>query len=558
MIKKGSDIIVQAMLDEGVDTVFGYPGASVIPIYDSMYDRKGEITHYLTADEAGATHAADGYARSSGKVGTVLVSSGPGSTNTVTAVASAYFDSVPMVVFTGQVYRKNIGSDSFQEVDITSIVTPVTKYTHQVKSVEDLQLAIRKAYRIAREGRPGPVLLDLPKDVMVNTCEVKTYEEICMLDESKKVRHNASMNHDDIEIFSEYINKSQRPLIYAGGGIVMSGTSDILRALADKAQIPVVNSLMGQGIMDSTSPLSLGHVGMHGHLKSNYAMRNCDLLITLGARFSDRVTLEINEFAKNAKIIQADIDISEIGKIVGLNHFAHADLSVFMPHLLDRVIKKDRTEWIKAINETGSFDDDYTEEWNERNIIKAIKAKVGPEAFIATDVGQHQMWVSQYYGFNSPRKFVTSGGLGAMGFGLGAAIGTKIANMDSPVVLITGDGSFRMNLNELCTVHKFNLPIIVVVMNNGALGMVRQWQTIFNEKRYAETDITDDVNLVKLAEAFYMEGRRVENIADLEEAVGDAISENKAMLIEVMINKDSLVLPMIPVGGSYEDAIIGR
>ncbi len=558
MIKKGSDIIIQAMIDEGVDTIFGYPGASIIPIYDSMYDRKGEITHYLTADEAGATHAADGYARSSGKVGTVLVSSGPGSTNTVTAIASAYFDSVPIVVFTGQVYRKNIGSDSFQEVDITSIVTPVTKYTHQVKSVEDLQLAIRKAYRIAREGRPGPVLLDLPKDVLVNSCEVKTYEEIIHLDESKKLRHNASVSHDDIEIFSEYINKAQRPLIYAGGGIVMSGTSDILRTLADKAQIPVVNSLMGQGIMDSTSPLSLGHVGMHGHVKSNYAMRNCDLLIALGARFSDRVTLEINEFAKNAKIIQADIDISEIGKIVGLNHFAHADLSMFMPHLLDRVISKDRSDWIKSINETGSFNDDYTQDWTERNIIKAIKAKVGKEAFIATDVGQHQMWVSQYYGFDSPRKFVTSGGLGAMGFGLGAAIGAKVANKDTPVVLITGDGSFRMNMNELATVHKYNLPIIIVVMNNGALGMVRQWQTIFNEKRYAETDITDDVDLVKLAEAFYMKGIRVDNIKDLEAAVSEGISENKYLLIEAMIDKDSLVLPMIPVGGGYEDAILGR
>lgn len=556
MLKTGAEILIDSILAEGVDTIFGYPGASIIPILDYMYDKKNVLTHYLTAHEQGATHAADGYARSSGKVGTVLVSSGPGSTNTVTAIATAYYDSIPLVVFTGQVQNQNIGSDSFQECDIVSITTPITKYAHQIKEVSELQLEVRKAYRIATSGRPGPVLIDLPKDIQLSKTRVLPYEQIKAIDDARPKNIYTSFNYRAVEVFAEYINKSERPLILAGGGIIASNTSEILREMTEKADIPVVNSLMGQGIMDSNSRLSLGHVGMHGHERSNYAMRNCDLLITLGARFSDRVTAEIEEFAKNAKIIQVDIDHSEIDKIIQINYSLHADLRDFMPNLLEAVEERDRSEWIDYINENLEFNDDYTQEWTDRNIIKAIKHSVDKDSFIATDVGQHQMWVSQHYGFDNPRHFVTSGGFGTMGFGLGAAIGTQIANPDKKVVLVTGDGSFRMNMNELVTVTKYKLPIVIVVLNNGVLGMVRQWQTLFQNRRHFATTLTPDVDLIQLAKAFYIDAKTVDNIKDLEDAMREAIDARKPMLINALIDKDEMVFPIIPAGGSYEDAII--
>ncbi|NLW42092.1 MAG: biosynthetic-type acetolactate synthase large subunit [Tissierellia bacterium] len=556
MIKKGSEILIDAILDEGIDTIFAYPGASIIPILDYMYDKKDVLTHYLTADEQGATHAADGYARSTGNVGTVLVSSGPGSTNAVTAIATAYFDSIPLVVFTGQVQNQNIGSDSFQECDIVSITMPITKYSHQVKDVEELQLEVRKAYRIATSGRPGPVVIDLPKDIQLSKAETISFEEIKAIDDARPKNIHTSFNYRAVEVFAEYINKAERPLILAGGGIIASDTSDILRELTIKGDIPVVNSLMGQGIMDSNSRLSLGHVGMHGHKRSNYAMRNCDLLITLGARFSDRVTAEIEEFAKNAKIIQVDIDHSEIDKIIEINYSLHADLRDFMPNLLEAVEERDRSGWIDYINENLEFNDEYTEEWTPRNIIKAIKHSVGKDSFIATDVGQHQMWVSQFYGFDNPRQFVTSGGFGTMGFGLGAAIGTQIANPEKRVVLVTGDGSFRMNMNELVTVTKYKLPIVIIILNNGVLGMVRQWQTLFQEERYYATELTDDVDFIKLADAFNIEGRTVSTIKDLEQSMKDAFDSKKAMVINALIDKKAMVFPIIPAGGSYEDAIV--
>lgn len=556
MLKNGAEILIDSLIEEGIDTIFGYPGASIIPILDEMYDEKDVITHYLTADEQGATHAADGYARSTGKVGTVLVSSGPGSTNTVTAIATAFYDSIPIVVFTGQVQKDNIGSDSFQECDIVSITMPITKYAHQVKDVSELQSEVRKAYRIATSGRPGPVVIDLPKDIQLSQTETIPYEEIRAIDNARPKNIHASFNYRDVEVFAEYINKAERPLILAGGGIIASDTSWILRELTEKAGIPVVNSLMGQGIMESNSPLSLGHVGMHGHKRSNYAMQNCDLLITLGARFSDRVTAAIEEFAKNAKIIQVDIDHSEIDKIIQINYSLHADLRDFMPNLSEAVEKRDRDKWINQINENVVFNDDYTQEWTERNIIKAIKKSVGDESFIATDVGQHQMWVSQFYGFDNPRKFITSGGFGTMGFGLGAAIGTQIGNPNNKVVLVTGDGSFRMNMNELATVTKYQLPIVIVILNNGVLGMVRQWQTLFQEKRYFSTNLTDDIDLMILAKAFYIEGKTVDTISGLEKALEEAFQSKKPMIINALIDRDGMVLPIIPAGGSYEDIIV--
>lgn len=556
MLKNGAEILIDSLIEEGIDTIFGYPGASIIPILDEMYDKKDVITHYLTADEQGATHAADGYARSTGKVGTVLVSSGPGSTNTVTAIATAFYDSIPIVVFTGQVQKDNIGSDSFQECDIVSITMPITKYAHQVKDVSELQSEVRKAYRIATSGRPGPVVIDLPKDIQLSQTETIPYEEIRAIDNARPKNIHASFNYRDVEVFAEYINKAERPLILAGGGIIASDTSGILRELTEKAGIPVVNSLMGQGIMESNSPLSLGHVGMHGHKRSNYAMQNCDLLITLGARFSDRVTAAIEEFAKNAKIIQVDIDHSEIDKIIQINYSIHADLRDFMPNLLEAVEKRDRDKWINQINENVVFNDDYTQEWTERNIIKAIKKSVGDESFIATDVGQHQMWVSQFYGFDNPRKFITSGGFGTMGFGLGAAIGTQIGNPNNKVVLVTGDGSFRMNMNELATVTKYQLPIVIVILNNGVLGMVRQWQTLFQEKRYFSTNLTDDIDLMILAKAFYIEGKTLDTISGLEKALEEAFQSKKPMIINALIDRDDMVLPIIPAGGSYEDIIV--
>lgn len=552
----GGQIIVESLINEGVKDIFGYPGASIIPIYDALFENQDRINHYLTADEQGATHAADGYARSSGKVGVVLTASGPGATNTITGIATAFYDSVPLVIFTGQVPNSNIGSDSFQEVDIVSMVGPVTKYAHQVRDIKYLQEEIRKAFRIATEGRPGPVLIDLPRDIQTDLAELKDHDQIIVSDQDSTRAPRTSFDASSVQVFAEYINKAQKPLILAGGGIKVSGTSEILRLVAEKGDIPVVNSLMGQGVMDPLSPLSLGHVGMHGHEQSNYAMRNCDLLITLGARFSDRVTAELDHFAKNAKIIQVDVDITEIDKIIEINYSVLADLKDFMPNLLKNIDEKDRSDWINSINNRKGFDDSYTDEWTQKNIIKAIKAKMGPDAFVTTDVGQHQMWVSQYYGFGDPRKFITSGGFGTMGFGMGAAIGTQIANPSSRVVQISGDGSFRMNLNELTTINKYDLPIIVVVLNNNALGMVRQWQKLFNNQRYAWTDMPDNIDIVGLANAMELDGRVAHDIKTLEEAIDEGLRENKAMIIEANIDKENLVLPMIKAGGSYEDMII--
>lgn len=550
MILKGSEIILECLLEQGVDTVFGFPGGAVIPLYDSMYDYRDKIRHILTCHEQGATHAADGYARSTGKTGVVFATSGPGATNTVTGIANAFLDSVPLVVITGQVGNDYIGKDSFQEIDITSVTLPITKHNFLVKRVEDLASTVRRAFEIASGGRPGPVLIDVPKDVFTSEFEFTRGEK------DFESQEEEFLDLDLVNEFLTYIEDSKKPLIYAGGGIITSGTAKELKNFAKKMAIPVVNSLMAQGCMDSEDELSLGHVGMHGHRVSNYAVSNCDLLITLGARFSDRVASHVDSFASKAKIIQIDIDDSEIGKNKEVDFSICSDLKDVMPILSKNSKEKSHDEWLAELRAQRDPNGDE-QAWNERNILRKIKSIVGKDAIVATDVGQHQMWVSQYFGFSEPRKLLTSAGLGTMGFGMGAAIGAKIGNPNERVVLVTGDGSFRMNLNELATVNKYDIPLIVVVMNNSTLGMVRQWQAIFQDKKYSETDITDNIDYPKLAQAFRINGVRADNFNDLEQALKTAVENNEPLLLEVVIEKDSMVFPMVPAGGTYDDMIYG-
>lgn len=542
---KGAEIVLKTLLEEKVDTLFGYPGGAVIPLYDALYDYGEQFTHILTAHEQGATHGADGYARSTGKVGVVFATSGPGATNTVTGIANAYMDSVPLVVITGQVSRTFLGKDSFQEMDITTMVSPITKATFLVQEIEDLQDTIKKAFQIAKRPRMGPVLIDIPKDLFV---EEYKYEE----KDKSEVFHRETKD-EEIETFAKMINQSKKPLIYAGGGLIASNSCEKLRQLVD-CEIPVVTSLMAQGAVDYRHPYNLGHVGMHGSNRANYAVEHCDLLISLGTRFSDRVAGNEKNFAPHAKVLQVDISRSELGKNKAIHDSIWGDLAQVMPLLAEKVKRKDRQSWIEELQRVQEIT--KSRNWSERNILTTLRKYMGDDGIICTDVGQHQMWTSQFYGFSTPRTFITSAGLGTMGFGLGAAIGSKVGNPDKNVCLVTGDGSFRMNLNELATVSKYDFKILVLVMNNHALGMVRQWQEIFQEKRYSQTLISDDVNFVALAEAFHLKGRQATNMLELEEALQDYTKGNSAMVIDVHIPQEDNVYPMIPAGGGYKDIIL--
>ncbi|KWZ79120.1 biosynthetic-type acetolactate synthase large subunit [Anaerococcus tetradius] len=550
---KGSEIIVKTLIDEGVDTLFAYPGGSVIQVFDSLYDYSDKIRLIRTSHEQGASHAADGYARSSGKVGVVMATSGPGATNIVTGIATAFMDSIPLVCITGNAGRKLLGKDSFQEIDIVGITMPITKHNFIVRDIKDLQDTIRRAFLIANSGRKGPVLIDIPSDVMGDYWEYEKKEKL--VDDSLKNKPSL----EDIKKLAECINNSKRPIIYCGGGLTSSGSFMELRELIKLSNIPACNTIMGIGVLGYEDELNLGMLGMHGRYSTNHAIDECDLLIACGVRFSDRVALNTKKFAKNAYIVHIDIDKSEIDKNIFTDFSLVGDLKEILSELLDYIEKKDRKEWIERVNELKKDDykpEDCRDKIKPHQVISYISEFLGEDLIFVTDVGQHQMWTAQYCGRTKPRSFLTSGGLGTMGFGYGASIGAKLANPDRPVVHITGDGSFNMNFNEILTAVNNNVKVISVIMNNSTLGMVRQWQHLLYNNRFSGTNIEKTIDYVKLADSMGAEGYSCDNLSDFKESFNKAASSNKVSIIEVRIDKNELVLPMIPAGGTVDDVIM--
>ncbi len=549
----GSEIIAECLLEQGVDTVFGYPGGAVLNIYDALYKYSDKITHILSSHEQGAAHAADGYARTTGKCGVVIATSGPGATNLVTGIATAYMDSVPVVAITGNVTNDLLARDSFQEVDICGISMPITKHNFIVKDVNDLANVIRKAFRIAMSGRKGPVLIDIPKDVTGAICEYEPVKPAAIVNPT--VSEKA-----DFEEAAKIIAGSKRPMIYMGGGVVSADAENEVLAFAEKVDCPVATSIMGLGGFPASHRLFMGTIGMHGGYETGKATDNCDLIITVGARFSDRVAGDREKFGKNAKIVQLDIDKAEINKNVKIDSYILGDLKSTLKILTDIVEKADHSDWIAQVNEWGENSgvsetpksDNYAHPYH---VIEAVRALTKDSDIIVTDVGQHQMWVSQKYRFEEPRTWCTSGGLGTMGYGLGAAVGSAVAHPEKRVVLFTGDGSFHMNLNELATVCSYNLNIKVIVMNNTVLGMVRQWQKLFYGRRFSQTDPHRKTDFAKLAEAFGIKGMRIHNDEDAESVLREAFSTNDPVVIDCRISPDENVLPMIPPGKTVDELI---
>ena len=549
----GSEIIAECLLEQGVDTVFGYPGGAVLNIYDALYKYSDRITHILSAHEQGAAHAADGYARTTGKCGVVIATSGPGATNLVTGIATAYMDSVPMVAITGNVTNDLLARDSFQEVDICGISLPITKHNFIVKDVKDLANVIRKAFRIAMSGRKGPVLIDITKDV---TGAVYDYEPA----KPEPVSNPVLSEKADFEDAARLIAEAKRPMIYMGGGVVSADAEKELLEFAEKIDCPVATSVMGLGGFPSSHRLFMGTIGMHGGYETGKATDNCDLIITIGARFSDRVAGDREKFGKDAKIIQLDIDRAEINKNVKIDSYLLGDLKDTLKMLIDHVSRKNNNEWTSQVAEWGKKgavtetprSDDYAHPYH---IIEAVRALTKDSDIIVTDVGQHQMWVSQKYRFEEPRTWCTSGGLGTMGYGLGAAVGSAVAHPDRRVVLFTGDGSFHMNLNELVTVCSYDLPIKVIVLNNTVLGMVRQWQKLFYGRRFSQTDPHRKTDFARLADAFGVKGMRIHNDDDAEDVLKEAFADNKPVVIDCRISPDENVLPMIPPGKTVDEMI---
>ena len=545
----GAEILIECLKEQGVDTVFGYPGGAILNVYDELYKHSNEIRHILTSHEQGASHAADGYARATGKVGVCFATSGPGATNLVTGIATAFMDSIPIVAITCNVGVPLLGKDSFQEIDITGITMPITKYNFIVKNVNDLAKTIRKAFEIAQSGRPGPVLIDIPKDVTGNKAEyepvkiqpiVKYKKEICM---------------EDIDKAVEMIEEAKRPIVFVGGGAILSDASEELRAFVDKVQCPVCDSLMGKGAFPGTDELYTGMLGMHGTKTSNFGVSESDLLIVVGARFSDRVTGNPNKFASNAKILQFDIDVAEMNKNVIIDEGVVGDIKEVLAAVNEKLPQQEHTEWIKKIQEyKAKYPLAYhPESLTGPYVIEQIYKVTEGNAIITTDVGQHQMWAAQYYRYKDPRTFLSSGGLGTMGYGVGAAIGAKVGRPDKVVLNIAGDGCFRMNMNEIATAARYNIPIIQVVINNHVLGMVRQWQTLFYGKRYSQTILNDGVDFVKVAEALGAEGIRVTKKEEVAPAVEKAIALGKPVVIDCVIDCDDKVFPMVPAGAPIED-----
>ena len=554
-VLNGSEILIECLKEQGVKTVFGYPGGAILNIYDALYKHQDEITHILTSHEQGASHAADGYARVTGKVGVCLATSGPGATNLVTGIATAFMDSIPMVAITCNVGVSLLGRDSFQEIDITGVTMPITKYNFIVKDIKKLADTVRRAFTIAQSGRPGPVLIDITKDVTAAEYEY-TPQEPAPIE-----RQTDTIREEDVETALEMIRKSQKPFIFVGGGAVLSGASEELKVLAHKIQAPVADSLMGKGAFDGTDELYTGMVGMHGTKTSNFGISECDLLIVAGARFSDRVTGNASKFAKNAKIIQIDVDPAEINKNIHTHASIIGDLKVVLRKLNARLDPMNHEDWLQHIE---MMKDMYPLRYDKTQltgpfIVETIDELTKGDAIICTEVGQHQMWAAQYYKYRKPRTFLTSGGLGTMGYGLGASIGAKMAcgdmgHPDTPVFNIAGDGCFRMNMNEIATATRYNIPIIQVVVNNHVLGMVRQWQNLFYGKRYSHTVLNDAVDFVKLAEAMGAKAYRVTRQEDLKPVLEEAIALQAPVLIECQINCDDKVYPMVSPGAPIQDA----
>ena len=549
----GSQIFVEVLVEQGVDTLFGYPGGAVLNLYDELYKNSDSIRHVLTAHEQGASHAADGYARATGRTGVVLATSGPGATNLVTGIATAYMDSVPMVAFTGNVATTLLGKDSFQEAYIEGITMPITKHNYTVRRVEDLADTMRAAFRIAQSGRKGPVLVDIPKDITAASCEFTPKAP-------ELIRTVTRYNEEDVKKAAQMINESERPIVYFGGGVRSAAGCQPLRDLLEKTGMPATYTLMAAGVLSYGEPHNLGLLGMHGCYAANKAIDEADLVIAVGTRFSDRVALNPDSFAKRAKIIQIDIDPSELGKNVDVDLSLTGDASYILQAILPYVEKTEHKLWMEQIR--GWQKDDYKPvdsdtELKPHQIIDEICNQAGPEAVYVTDVGQHQMWAAQYLHHTKSRGFLTSGGLGTMGFGYGAAIGAQMAlGRDARVVMLTGDGSFHMNLNEACTAVSYDLPIITVIFNNQVLGMVRQWQTTFYEKRYSDTDPHRKTDFVKLAEGFGAKGYRAATPAEFKAAFADAMKQKGPSWIDCRIGKDEKVLPMIPGGGTVNDIIM--
>ena len=549
----GSQIFVEVLVEQGVDTLFGYPGGAVLNLYDELYKNSDRIRHVLTAHEQGASHAADGYARATGRTGVVLATSGPGATNLVTGIATAYMDSVPMVAFTGNVATTLLGKDSFQEAYIEGITMPITKHNYTVRRVEDLADTMRAAFRIAQSGRKGPVLVDIPKDITAASCEFTPKAP-------ELIRTVTRYNEEDVKKAAQMINTSERPIVYFGGGVRSAAGCQPLRDLLEKTGMPATYTLMAAGVLSYGEPHNLGLLGMHGCYAANKAIDEADLVIAVGTRFSDRVALNPDSFAKRAKIIQIDIDPSELGKNVEVDLSLTGDASYILQAILPYVEQTEHKLWMEQIR--GWQKDDYKPvdsdtELKPHQIIDEICNQAGPEAVYVTDVGQHQMWAAQYLHHTKSRGFLTSGGLGTMGFGYGAAIGAQMAlGRDARVVMLTGDGSFHMNLNEACTAVSYDLPIITVIFNNQVLGMVRQWQTTFYEKRYSDTDPHRKTDFVKLAEGFGAKGYRAATPAEFKAAFADAMKQKGPSWIDCRIGKDEKVLPMIPGGGTVNDIIM--
>ena len=549
---KGAQIIVETLIEQGASTVFGYPGGQVIDIYDALYLAQDRIHHIITAHEQGAAHAADGYARATGKVGVVIATSGPGATNLVTGIATAYLDSVPLVAITGNVPNSLIGRDSFQEVDITGVTMPITKHNFLVKRVEDLADTIREAFRIAKSGRPGPVLVDVPKDV-----QNALYEYTAQ----KPVEKNPvpAVNDSEIEKAIEMILAAEKPYIYIGGGAITDDAGAEVLALAEKIDAPIGCTMMGISAVPSSNPRWLGMEGMHGHYASSIAQNEADLIITAGCRFSDRGTGNTAKYARNAKIIHMDIDASELCKNIPVELGMTGSMKEILQKLAEKLPQQTHADWMARVAElqekTRELEAQNPDELTPFTAIDALAEAADKETIVATDVGQHQMWVAQHYPFETPRTFISSGGLGTMGFGLGAAIGAATAT-GKKTILVTGDGSFGMNLNELATAVTNQTPVVVFIMNNGVLGMVRQWQTLFFDKHYSNTTLERKTDFVKLAEAFGMPGYRAMNMAELKEVLPKAFAEKGPVLVDCAIDCDAFVLPMLPPGGCIDDIIV--
>ncbi|HBF0826737.1 TPA: biosynthetic-type acetolactate synthase large subunit [Clostridioides difficile] len=558
----GAKVILECLKKEGIDTIFGYPGGAVIPLYDALYDYSDDFKHIRTSHEQGLVHAADGYARSTNTVGVCFTTSGPGATNAITGIATAFMDSSPMVVISGQVPTSLLGKDSFQEIDITGATLSMTKHNYLVRNTKELVPTIKEAFRVANSGRKGPVLVDVPKDLFLAEMDFSGEDyDLCQIDDYMDYKSDFDLDDEtNIKLLNEAIDiikESKKPIIYAGGGVKSSDSEEILEKFATKIDTPVLNTLMGLGNIDRKNELSLGMVGMHGSRESNLALSNSDLVIAIGARFSDRVISKSSEFAKNAKIIHIDIDPSEISKNIESNVSLVGDVKLVLSLLIERIESKNNSNWKEEIKTFRKSEGVQTYEFHPQNILKKINEKyetLKKPTVVVTDVGQHQMWAAKYWNFKGNKSFITSAGLGTMGFGLGAAIGTKVGNVDKNVVLVTGDGSFRMNCNELATVANYNVPMLILLLNNRTLGMVRQWQKLFSNQRYSQTDINENVDYVKLVNAYNIDGYKVASMEELGKAL-DMIDFNKPVFLQCDIDKDYDVYPIVAPNDALENLI---